>query len=143
MSEEESTTSARQPRKYRQKSSQSNAERAEVQSEAGSKRFYKIKRKIAHVYFIQPDWVKCPLSFAVWLPFGFSAPIVILSHLQIESELAPFVLGLGFGALILIGVGKVEKYVEGKLLRHEPLARFVWGYHLLALTSSVISFALL
>jgi hypothetical protein len=95
------------------------------------------------VYFIQPYWAKCPLSFFVWLPFGFSAPIVVLSYFQVESELIAFVFFVGVGSLILMGVCKVEKYVEGKLLRYEPLARFVLGYHLLALAGSILSFSLL
>lgn len=143
MSGKDSNTSTRKNRKHRQKRRQRNANLAEAQHEERSTRCYELKRKIACVYFIQPYWAKCPLSFFVWLPFGFSAPIAILSCFKIEGEIVPFIFFLGFGALLIMGVSKVEKYVEGKLLRHEPLARFVWGYHLLALAGSILSFSLL
>ena len=143
MSGKDSSTSTRKNRKHRQKRRHRSSVFAQVQHEERSTRSYKIKRKIAQLYFIQQLGAKCPFSLFVWLPFGFSAPIAILSCFNIEGEIVPFIFFLGFGALLIMGVSKVEKYVEGKLLRHEPLARFVWGYHLLALAGGVLSFSLL
>ena len=143
MSGKDSSTSTRKNRKHRQKRRHRSAALAQAQHEERSTRSYRVKRKIAQLYFIQQLGAKCPFSLFVWIPFGFFAPIGILSHLNVEGEIIPFVFFLGFIVLMLIGVSKVEKYVKGKLSRHEPLARFVWGYHLLALAGGALSFSLL